>query len=114
VQAHDKFKDRGVAFVSLTNMPCESAEAFVQSQHISWPSGYGVTRDALTELGAYGAERPLPGYDATPTLYVVGPDGRVRWHDRQQRLRHQGTAGLLRELDAEIERALAEPAAPAR
>jgi hypothetical protein len=95
-------------------MPRESAEAFVEPLHIPWPSGYGVTQEALADLGAYGADRPLPGYEATPTLYVVGADGRVRWHDRQQRLRHQDTAGLLRELDAAIERALVDPGASAR
>jgi len=42
-----------------------------------------------------------------PTLYLIGPDGRVLWSDGRARMAHQDPAGLLQRLEEAIERELA-------
>ena len=42
VQAQRKYRDRGVAFVSLTADPLGVATSFVEHYSIRWPCGYGV------------------------------------------------------------------------
>jgi hypothetical protein len=98
-----------VAFVSLTNMPKNSVAAFVERMSIPWPSGYGASNETIARFGAYGFDRALPGYEVTPTLYLIGPDGLIRWNDRQARSRHEDKGPLLKELETEIERALKAP-----
>ncbi len=78
-----------MAFISLTSDSRAEAESFVRRFSIPWPCGYGAA-------------------PVTPALYVIGPDGRLLWDDGQARPRHRGDCeDLLRELDGEIERALA-------
>jgi hypothetical protein len=91
-------------------MPEESAKVFEQEFSISWPSGYGATLKTVASLGALSPGAP-PGYEVVPTLYVIGPDGLIRWSDRRARTRHEDHGPLLKELETEIERALA-PAVP--
>jgi hypothetical protein len=95
-----------VAFVSLTNMPQESVKQFVKQFSIPWPCGYAVTNQTIANFGAYTDARQVPGYEVTPTLYVMGSNGRILWSDRQTRLLHKDPAPLLQELEREIERAL--------
>ena len=46
-----------------------------------------------------------------PTLYVIGHDGRIVWHDHHFRLRHAEDQSILQELEGELAKAvaLAEP-----
>ena len=75
--------------MSLTDDSRSEAESFVGRYSLPWPCGYGTAA-------------------VTPTLYLIGPKGRVLWDDGQARPRHrEDTQALLRRLDAEIERALA-------
>lgn len=111
VQAYRKFRDRGVVFVSLTNVSRPQVESFVEQFSVPWSCGYGSTLQALARFGAYTTERMSgnynPGYEVSPTLYLIGRKGRVLWNDGQARPRHlKDSAALLRDLDAEIERAL--------
>jgi hypothetical protein len=105
-----------VAFVSLTNMIESGVAPYVKENSISWPCGYGAPLTCIAALGAYKADEParmFPGYEVTPTLYVIGRDGRVRWNDKQVRLRHEDPGPLLKELEEQIEQALQAAPAPA-
>lgn len=111
MQAYRKFKDRGVAFVSLTDVRRSGAEEFVEQFGVEWPCGYGATVEELARFGAYSAERATSTYnphqEISPTLYLIGPDGRVLWHDGQARPRHQeAPADVVRDVEAAIEREL--------
>jgi hypothetical protein len=97
-----------VRFVSLTNDRREGAQKFVREFGIAWPCGYGASRQTLVEFGAFTTSRGLPGYELEPTLFVIGPDGRIRWSDDGARLRHQDAGAVLPELEAAIERALTD------
>jgi hypothetical protein len=105
----------GVRFVSLTNMPRAAAERFRNEFDVPWPCGYGASDRVIASFGAYSNARMSsgynPGYELSPTLYLIGPDGRVLWNDRQARMSHTGKeAGVGRALEAAIEREL--PDAP--
>src|SRR5262245_18610870 len=111
VQAYRKFKDRGVAFVSLTDVSRRGVEAFVEQHSIPWPCGYQSRLEDIAKFGAYTTERITPafnpGTEVSPTLYLIGPDGRVLWNDGQARPRHlKDATALMLDLDTEIERAL--------
>jgi thiol-disulfide isomerase/thioredoxin len=108
VATHRKFENRGVKFVSLTSMPRESAEGFTKEFGIPWPSGYLATAPTLARYGVVNPGMNVGGYDVRPTLYLVGPDGRVRWCDQNARARHRDASEIQRDLEAAIERALAE------
>ncbi len=103
-----------MAFVSLTDAPRDSAEQFARIFSIPWPCGYEAPREAVARWGAYDASRSLPdsysGRELSPTLYLLGPDGRVLWCDSRGRMQH-GVDPAIREgkLEAAIERALASP-----
>jgi hypothetical protein len=112
VQVFHKFKDRDVKFVSLTSTSRDSVQRFVDNFSVPWPSGYGASSQFLADLGAFKRDTPLPGYEVTPTIYVLGPDGRIAWCDRNARLRHEDQGPMLRELEMAITQAL-EAAVPA-
>jgi hypothetical protein len=98
-----------VLFVSLTNLPRADVESFVKHFSLPWPCGYASSPEALVRFGAYSTRRARTflGSEVTPTLYLIGADGHVLWNDAQARPRHlKDNQTLLRELDAEIERAL--------
>lgn len=101
-----------MAFVSLSNVARGGVETFVESADIPWPCGYGATVEELAQFGAYSGDRLgyNPVYEIFPTLYLIGPDGRVLWNDRQARPMHlMSSAELVRKLDAEIELLLGSP-----
>lgn len=102
-----------MAFVGLTAEPRPRAAAFTEEFSVPWPCGYGMALEDVARWGAYSTSRMSgtynPGYEVTPTLYLLGPDGRVRWCDGQARPRHASDpAALLRRLDAAIEAALSD------
>ncbi len=102
-----------MAFVSLTDVGWTQAKAFVEQFDIPWPCGYGAQMEVLARFGAYSTQRMggsyNPGQEVSPTLYLIGPTGRVVWHDDQARPRHRGTpADMVREVEAEIEAVLAD------
>jgi hypothetical protein len=85
---------------------------FAKQFDVEWPCGYGATLAALARFGAYSTSRQSasynPGQEVSPTLYLIGPDGRVLWHDEQVLPRHAATAAdRLRRLEAAIQKALA-------
>jgi thiol-disulfide isomerase/thioredoxin len=112
VRLHEKFAQRDVSFVSLTNVDRQQVESFASHAQIPWSCGYGASLESLSQFGAYSTERFVgnfnPGHEVMPTIYVIGADGRILWHDEQSRPRHlKDTETLLRDLEAEIERLLA-------
>jgi len=111
VRLQEKFADQPVAFVSLTDVSEYQVQSFVDEFDISWPCGYGAGLKGISRFGAYNPARAPGnynlGYEVTPTLYVIGPDGRVLWHDAQARPQHtKNSDALIRELEAELERLL--------
>jgi hypothetical protein len=111
VQAYHRFKARGVVFVSLTDVGPEAAKEFMAQFKVPWPCGYGAELEDLAQFGAYTSGRMSggynPGYEVNPTLYLIGANGRVVWHDRQARPLHRGSApDILQEVEAAIETAL--------
>lgn len=106
VQAYHKFKDRQVAFVSLTDMPESAVQVFADRHNMPWPSGFGASRETLVRLGVVDGRRIVPGYAITPTLYLVGPDGKVLWSDEQARMRHEDRQTWQQRVEAAIEAVL--------
>jgi thiol-disulfide isomerase/thioredoxin len=108
VQLHAKYSPMGVAFVGVTNMPDDMVEDYVQKSKIPWANGYLIDGDMITRLGA-GSGMSVAGYQIAPTIYIVGPDGVIRWTDGRHRQRHPKTTDWEKELDAGIAAALAMP-----
>ena len=107
VQAHEKYRDRGVRFVSLTDMSKQTSEAFVREFAIPWPSGHGLSPDLIAKLGVVNSGMNLvPGYDIAPTIYIVGADGKVVWSDGSSRHMHMPAVIGLSKLERAIEDAL--------
>lgn len=93
VAAHRRFSTEGVVFLGLTSDNQDSlpdAEDFIGQAKIEWPNGYG--QEAYATMKAFRVE-------SIPTVYVIGRDGRVAWHNWSD----QGG-----ELEDAIERALGE------
>lgn len=99
VNAYEKYKDRGVVFIGMSMAEAEEAVAFVNDNNLSWPNGYQ----------AGDTVRKLVG--AAPTLFVVGTDGRIVWHDDRARMRHD-IKELGPRLEAAIKQALATTGSP--
>lgn len=105
---HAKYAARGVAFVGLSTMPRPSVEAYVKQNGVPYPNGHDVPRETVVAFGASNPTAPpIMGYEIAPTLYLIGPDGIVRWTDQQARYRHTDPKKLAAELDAAIEKELA-------
>jgi thiol-disulfide isomerase/thioredoxin len=116
VKAHERFKDR-VVFVSLTNLPRPKVELFAEQFAIPWPCGYGATHESLARYGAYSTDRLSPtynpGYEVSPTLFIVSAEGRILWNDGQARPRHLKTSGvLMRDFNAALEKLLVDEKIP--
>jgi thiol-disulfide isomerase/thioredoxin len=105
-----KYADRGVQFVGVTNTPEGGVRAYCERTGAAWPNGYGMPAEGTAALGA-GTGITAPGQQVAPIVYLVGPDGKVRWTDQRARMRHQGPVGWEKELDEAIAAALAPPAA---
>jgi len=72
VELHDKFKDRGVVFLGLTEEgepTLDRSKAFLSETGITWPNGYGAVQ-ALRELKVA----------AYPTVLVFDREGSVVWN----------------------------------
>jgi thiol-disulfide isomerase/thioredoxin len=75
VAAHRRFSTEGVVFLGLTSDDQDSlpdAEDFIGQAQIEWPNGYG--QEAYATMEAFRVE-------SIPTVYVIGRDGRVAWHN---------------------------------
>jgi peroxiredoxin len=112
VRLHAKYRDRGVQFISVTDQPKATAEAFVRAHAIPWPSGYGLPADAVAKLGTVNNVM-MPGHLVAPTFFVVGPDGKVRGSADQGRWHHAAPDDAVAKLDRAIEEALKMTAPPA-
>jgi thiol-disulfide isomerase/thioredoxin len=104
LRAYQKYRDRGVTFVSITPDARPSAEQFMSDFELPWPCLYEAPDETLRALGAL--HRIGPNRSVPPTLYVVGADGKVAWSDRQARYRHEDVDASVRHLEKAIEEAL--------
>lgn len=94
IKAYERFRDR-VTFISLTTNAETTASAFAAATGVPWPIGY----DAVPAIHALGA--------GAPTVFLIGPDGRVLWNDNRARYRHK-LEELEQTLSDAIEQALAD------
>ncbi len=103
-----KYADRGVQFLSVTDMPKAIAERYNQVGGIDWPSGYGLAVELIDELGAVnkGMAEMTRGYNIGPTIYVVGPDRKVVGSDESGRWRHMPRAEIIAKLEKVLDAAL--------
>ena len=108
VALHTKYKDRGVQFVSVTDMHPEANDRYVRGFGIPWPAGHGLPVDTVVRLGAVnaGMAAHTPGYLVAPTVYLVGPDGKVLWSDGRGRWRHEKPDALARRIKEALDEAL--------
>jgi thiol-disulfide isomerase/thioredoxin len=114
VKLFNKYRDRGVAFVSITNMDEGTVQRHTQQFSIIWPNGYGLGAAdmAAMGIGAGGIAASMPAYGLAPTVYLADGAGRVRWCDQQGRFRHVESQEWIRQLDEAIENELAKIAGP--
>jgi peroxiredoxin len=105
VEVHDKYRKRGVAFVSVTGDSQECARELVGPGGVSWPCLYGATEEVLIALGVRDRRDGLGLM--FPTVYVIGRDGKVAWDDGQSRYRHEDRQVARRNLERALDRALA-------
>ena len=105
LRMHQKYAARGVAFLSVTNMSMQAAEIFSEQCNIPWPNGYMLVPELLPAFGASSGMQN-EGYAVAPVVYLVGPDGKIRWTDKQSRYRHANLKVWEKELDDAIEAAL--------
>ena len=66
----------------------------------------GAADTTFAAYGAYNTAMPTRGYEVVPTLYLLGPDGAVRWCDQRARYRHAEPADVAKDLAAAIEKLL--------
>lgn len=72
VQIYNKYADRDVQFVALTDETHEdlgSIHQFVDTLKVPWPVGYGASKTTRAF--------DIPGY---PTTFVIGRSGKVVWN----------------------------------
>jgi thiol-disulfide isomerase/thioredoxin len=109
----NKYADQGVVFVSITNLEREVVEHYIGKHSVTWSNGYGASAQMIAALGA-GSGMPGPSdYEVAPTLYLVGPDGRIRWVDGRGRAHFQEPSEWEKLVDDAIKDALTTPAKPA-
>jgi thiol-disulfide isomerase/thioredoxin len=108
VRTYKKFKSRGVAFVSVTDLPESMVSDFVEQFGVCWPAGFGATAQTIEDFGVRRPDQSATGLDIAPALYLIGANGRVLWCDGAARYRHVDTRLVMSELEAHIEKALAE------
>jgi thiol-disulfide isomerase/thioredoxin len=114
LRLHEKYADRGVRFVSLTNTPEGGVLEYAKQTKTPWPSGFDAPPETITALGA-GSGIAMNGYQIAPTVYLVGPDGKVRWSDDRARFRHKDAVPWEKELDDAVADELGlTPAKPGR
>jgi thiol-disulfide isomerase/thioredoxin len=106
-RVYAKYAARGVAFVSLTNVPRDQGEAHAREFSAPWANGYEITAETAAALGAGSGMSGPAAYEIAPTLYLVGPDGRVRWTDSRGRFRHVEPEKWEQDVGAAIEAELA-------
>lgn len=103
---HKKYAGQGVAFMGLTNMQQAPTEGYVRKHSIPWANGYGLNSSMIGALQARSGMPGPPDYELAPTLYIVGPDRRIRWVDGQGRFRHVEPTTWARQVDEAIEATL--------
>jgi hypothetical protein len=77
---------------------------FCRKFSVPWPCGYGVSKGTLENFKAVYPGSPR----IMPTLYIIGQDGKIFWHDNHFRLKHAEDKSVLRELETQLAKALAD------
>jgi thiol-disulfide isomerase/thioredoxin len=105
VELQAKYAARGVRFVGLSNINERGVKQYSDDNRLAWANGYDTPAELIVALGAGSGQR-MPGYQIAPTVYLVGPDGKVRWSDQRARMQRVGRAEWQKALDAAIAAAL--------
>lgn len=110
MQLHQKFKDRGVSFVSLTMESEETVKRFNEAHGITWRTIPGLSRETMSEFGVLnsngGYADPSMKTNVMPTLYALDSAGKVLWHDYGYRWTHPDVPSMIGDLELLIELAL--------
>lgn len=109
VDLERKHRQAGVGFITLAGTDEPGMLEYTQKWGIGWPVGHSVTRSDLAALGAFNESARIPGYEAKPTLLLVGPDGRLAWTDNHSRFRHETPSATLKALDEAISKGTGKP-----
>lgn len=109
---HEHFRPKGVEFVGISSDQENPAKSYLDRTKMPWPNGHTAELEMLAALGSYQSSRNFPGADGVPTLYLVGPDGKVRWTDARARFRHQKPAAIVAGLETAIKALLDEKSPP--
>jgi hypothetical protein len=97
----------------LANDSQQIIKAFVKKNSIPWPCGYGAKRSVMASWGTASDlpdNYPLGFIEPMPTIYVVGSNGVIRWHDKQARYGHCDPADMERDLENAVAEVLADSA----
>ena len=100
ISMSEEYSTRNVEFVSLTigKSPAKTAP------QRGWVSGYAAA-DSLTDYQSLFNDL-VNGVAVHPTIYVIGPDGKVVWCDNGMRENHAEPAEVESRLRAALEAAL--------
>lgn len=70
---YETYESRGVEFIGLTgedSSALDDSKAFLEACGVKWSNGYGAA-EPIETLNLNGI----------PTIFVIGADGKVLWHD---------------------------------
>jgi thiol-disulfide isomerase/thioredoxin len=93
VEAYQKFRQRPVVFIGLTDEGRESLpkiREYLVSTGITWPNGYGAG-DTLVNFETM----------ALPATWVIGPDGIILWNHDSPGTLEQAIENALEHVDAD-------------
>lgn len=109
VDLERKHRNAGVRFITFASTDEPGMREYTQKWGVDWPVGHSVTRADLAALGAFNDSARIPGYEAKPSLLLVGPDGRLAWTDNHSRFRHETSSATLHALDEAITKRIGNP-----
>lgn len=110
IALRNRYRDKNVQFISVTNLPKLPTDLFVRGNGYDWPCGYGLKTETVVNLGAVnaGMAARMGGYIIAPTIYVVDRNGKVASSDGRARWKHQPKEEILTLISKLIDEALTE------
>ncbi|MGK0190234.1 MAG: thiol-disulfide isomerase/thioredoxin [Verrucomicrobiales bacterium] len=106
-KTYEKYSEKGVEFISLTNYSEAIVTDYVKQYSLLWPHGAGLSVQQIKNLGVYNHEMNLvAGYEVKPTFYLVNSNGTVLWCDGHLRMRHKPPEVTIQALEEAIDKNL--------
>lgn len=76
VEIHNKYADRGLVILAMSNEPLATVEPFVQQKGMVYPIGIDAGSTAMKTYGVQGI----------PRAFLIDKDGKIAWTDHPARL----------------------------